>query len=258
MSEISKSALGEKFDKAFEDRLNACTNPEEIKTLMHSREIEQGLVREDWDKSILIPVKQPEPSGFAATVTIAGTKYTLEADSETSLRQKEIDLYRQVFAQPAEETDQQRRDPATGPFRGTAEQQRIADAAANDDTRQIEGDIIERALRERGIDPEALQEVSSQQYNKKWQSATQEFLQSSDWPGGDENRQKLGEVLIAMNATDKPSVQTLRTAFEHMKKNNLLVENAEVSQQNRLAAAKSPEEIREILNYRGDTAMWNR
>src|SRR4029077_6299576 len=178
MSVISESKLGEKFSPAFQAKLDACTNPEQIKELMHKEELSRGLIKLDWDESFRIPVETPQPTGLARSVTIAGKSFLIEGKTELELEQNQTALYRRMFAEPATGTEQPR-DPATGQFRATADQERAA-AAADDGVSRVESDIVAVALREQGIDPEALREVSGQLLQKKWQEATEQFLHSSD------------------------------------------------------------------------------
>lgn len=228
-----------------------------------TREISQGLEKPDWDPSFLNPIETPQPIGFAATVTISGVKHVLEASSEPELRQKESELYCRLFSQPAAGSEQTR--DSHGRFT-PAEQDRADEAAEQDAAlrmRILRGEdgvdnLVEDFMQSRAIDPEALREVSAQTYQKKWTSATQEFLASSDWPGGETNKQKLGELVFAIGATDKPSAETLRAAYQHMKKNNLLVENGEMARTQRIANARTSEELRDAVGYRGDTALWGR
>jgi hypothetical protein len=279
MSNVSPSKLGEEFNAEFQKKVDACTTPEQLKELFHNQELAQGMrVPDPFDETLLHLANIPQPRGYAKTVTVNGVKHILEGATETELADAEVSLYRSLFSQPAAETEQPR-DPATGQFRATADQERAAATAADPATeaarqadlrgQMIRGEIspeefaiqsgaIERALASAGIDPEALREVSHQQYEQNWASATEEFLASSDWPGGEINRQRLGETLIAMDAIDSPSVDTLRRAYQILKDKNKLVENAELTRERRLAEAKSPAEIREILNYRGDqgSGIW--
>jgi hypothetical protein len=279
MSEISPSALGEKFSADFQKRLDACENSTQIAELMHTEEINRNLVKPDWDPSFLNPVEAPKHRGYATTVNVNGQKIILEAESELELHQKEIETYRKLFASPAAAGTEQPRDPATGQFRATADQERAA-AASVDAAAKVELDLkfkrgeisaaeyIEQSgavkdyLAKEGVSIDALKTAVDQtqtaSYEQSWAQATEQFLASSDWPGGTENQKRLGETLIAMGATKEPSVKTLRRAYDHLKKNNLLVENAELTQQKRLSEAKTPAEIREILGYQGTMALWGK
>ena len=77
-----------------------------------------------------------------------------------------------------------------------------------------------------------------------WKSATETFLASSDWPGGDRNREQLGLRLIALgltNAEDK--VQALKDAYASMRESNALFDDVSAEQAKKLAENASPQEI---------------
>jgi hypothetical protein len=277
MSKISPSKLGEQFDADFQAKLAACAGPEQIKELCHSEEQKRGLIKLDWDESFRIPVETPIPQGFAKTIVIGNVKHLLESDSQQGLAEAEVNLYRKTFAQPAAGTEQQR-DPATGQFRATADQDRSAAAAdpALEAARQAElraqmvrGEIsvdeymlqsgaLNRVLAAENIDVNALRDITAQKYEQNWAKVTQEFLASSDWPGGEINRQRLGETLISMGATEKPSVDNLRRAYQILKDKNMLVPNAEVERAQKIAQARTQEELRDAIGYRGNTALWGK
>jgi hypothetical protein len=111
-------------------------------------------------------------------------------------------------------------------------------------------------LADKGIDVESLREVSASKQGERmaqsWAEATEEFKNSSagsDWPGGEANRAKLGEILVEMDATDHPNAENIARAYRYMQENNLLVANESVDQANRIANANSPSEINEALGY---------
>ena len=97
-------------------------------------------------------------------------------------------------------------------------------------------------LAEKGFDVEA---AAGAQYQKRvGQSATETFLASSDWPGGDRNREQLGLRLIALgltNAEDK--VQALKDAYASMRESNALFDDVSAEQAKKLAENASPQEI---------------
>src|SRR5579863_6862441 len=132
MSDINPSALGEQFDAEFQAKLNACETPEAIKTLMHQQELARGLrVPDAFDETLLHLVDTPQPRGFAKVVTVNGVKHVLEGSTETELLQNEVKLYHELFQPAAAGTEQQPRDPATGQFRATADQDGNAASAAD-------------------------------------------------------------------------------------------------------------------------------
>jgi hypothetical protein len=268
MSEISPSKLGETFDAAFQAKLDACTTPEMIKSLMHENEISRGLVKPDWDPTFLNPVEPPQPTGLARSVVIAGQKFVIEGKTETELAQNEANLYRKVFAQPAAtaQTEEQPRNE-----RGQFVRAEDAAAKAELDLAFKRGDIsasdyLQRSgavadyLANAGVPLEELKasvaEKQSQKFNQSWADATAEFLSHSDWPGTEINRTKISETIMALGLVDSPSVESLQRAYDHMKKNNLLVANPATELANKINSCNDPAELRQILNYRGDSSVW--
>jgi hypothetical protein len=269
VSEISKSALGESFDREFEAKVAACTNAEQIKELMHTRELERGLIKLDWDQSYRIPVETPQPAAISRSVVIAGQKFVIEGATETELAQNEANLYRKVFAQPAAtaQTEEQPRNE-----RGQFVSAEDAAAKAELELAFKRGDIsasdylqrsgaVAEYLEKQGVPVDTLREAvaekQSQKFNQSWADATAEFLSHSDWPGSEPNRTRLGGIILELGLVDSPSVESLQRAYDHMKKNNLLVANPETDLANRVALARDPAELRQILNCRSDSSgLW--
>lgn len=57
-----------------------------------------------------------------------------------------------------------------------------------------------------------------QRIEQLWAHATTEFLLSAagtSWPGEETNKQKLGEILIAMGTTDSPYADNLARAYAY-------------------------------------------
>ena len=241
---------------------------EQIKEIFRDAAIKQHLVVPDiYNPQVLLPVEPGmQPRSFAKSVTVNGVKHILEGATETELLQNETALYRRLFSEPASAGTEQPRDPATGQFRATAEQNNNSATQVERDAelraRILRGDatnddLVEHYLQSRGIDPAALQKITTQAYQENWNAAVQDFLASSDWPGSEANMRRLGDKLIEMGATDKPSVETLQRAYAELKKNNQLVENEEVAREKKIASARTPEELREALGYQGNM-LWGR
>lgn len=266
MSEISPSKLGETFDAAFQAKLNACETPEQIKELMHKQELSRGLIRLDWDDSYRIPIETPEPHTFARTVVIAGQKHVLEGASELEVTRKETELFRRVFAEPITKTE-----PTEQPRNEGAED---AVAKAELELAFKRGDIsvleylqqsgaIADYLAKQGVPLEKLKaQVSSkqdEQFERSYKDATQTFIaRHPEWQGGDKNRETLGRIILEQNLDHSDPLKALEQAYDHAKKNGLLVANPGVELNKRIANAKTPAEIREILGYQGSTALWGK
>jgi hypothetical protein len=271
VSEISNSALGESFDREFEAKVAACTNAEQIKELMHTRELERGLIKLDWDQSYRIPVETPRPAAISRSVVIAGQKFVIEGATETELAQNEANLYRKLFAQSVT-TAQTEGHPRNE--RGQFVSAEDAAAKTNLELAFKRGDIsasdylqqsgaVADYLANAGVPLEELKasvaEKQSQKFNQSWADATAEFLSHSDWPGSETNRTRLGGIILELGLVDSPSVESLQRAYDHMKKNNLLVPNPATELANKIAQSKDPAELRQVLNYRGDSSgVWGR
>ncbi len=267
------------LDKSTEERIAAATSGEQIKEILREAAIKQNLVVPDiYDPNVLLPVEPGSaPRSFAKTVTVNGQKTVLEATTELDLAQRETEFYRQLFAQPAAGAEQPRDsqgrftadhsrnanqhrtlpdtvrsdDPAAEAARQADLRTKMLSGAITVDQYMVQSGAVERALSEAGISPAALREVSDQRYQQSWQASVDEFLKSSDWPGGQENLKLLGEKLIEMNATDTPSVEVLQRAYVDLKRANRLTANPETVLERKLADCKTPAEIREALSGAG-------
>src|SRR5665213_1169193 len=176
-----------KIDRALEEAIANAPNGEFIKELMKNAMVTQGLAVRAWDTSILEPVEQAlAPRVYATTVQINGVKHLLEAPTQAELDRKETALYRAALQggtnEPAAVVS---RDPQD---RFTAEPVASVPAAPPEPRADASIDAaVEAYLRNQGIEPEALKEISAQQHTKSWQDASAEFLRTSYWPGSEPN-----------------------------------------------------------------------
>ena len=244
-----------KIDKKLEEAIANAPNGEFIKEIMRQAMVDQGLATRAWDSSILEPVEQAlAPRAYTTTVQINGVKHILEASTQEGLNRQETALYRAALQGGTNEPTP--RDPQ-GRF--TAEPKASVPAVSSEPRADaaIDTAAIEAYLRAQHIDPEALKTVSGEQAKQKWEKATQEFLRTSDWPGGEANKRALGEKLIEMKA--EPSANSLRRAYEELKRSNSLSENPELALEKKIAGARDAGELREILGqHYGGTSMWGR
>jgi hypothetical protein len=181
------------------------------------------------------------------------------------LQQQVEALYRQVFSQPAMQQQQQQTPARDTQGRFTAEQGRADEdtfAKADLELKFKRGDIstdeylaqsgaIERHLAAQGISVDALRETTNKAYEGEWVNATNEFIRSpqgADWPGGEENKNTLGQIIQRMGLIDSPSAQTLAVAYEYAKKEGLLVENPESKALEDISTATSHEAILEAAH----------
>lgn len=266
-----KVPAGSDLEKA----IAAAPNAEVIISLLHNAAVAQHLCVPDlYDEHLLHAV---EPGSAAAAhnlakvVTINGQKHTLEAATETELLAKENTLLRETFStQPAAATEQPR--DAAGKFVSAADQAQLTDAEQAEVFHRTELDLkfkrgeisaktyieqsgaVSEYLSERGIDESALQEVSSQKFARSWESAAGEFKERHpEWLGGGANRDLLGQLILDNGLTESDPLEALEAVYDYAVKNNLLVENPQVTAQKSyeeaIAGAKSSSEVEEI-NHR--------
>jgi hypothetical protein len=122
---------------------------------------------------------------------------------------------------------------------------------------------IEDYLASQGVDldtlREATQAVSAGAFENSWMEATEKFLQDSDWPGTARNQKIIQQYLVSMNLADEPSADSLRKAYEAMKRDGVLFPREdEVTQADALKATStmSPEEMLALWkeHYAGGSA----
>lgn len=268
-----------------EAKLTTLVSSDEIRAYLAEVAVEQQLVTRDrFSPDILIPTEPgTAPRTFGRVLNINGFEHTVEAPSEIELERRVNALLRETFesgntpsgAAPA-------RDANTGRFvsaedRGKADEVRQAEILRQSEVelKFKRGELstadylarsgaIERHLESQGISVEELRtstaEKQNQRFTQSWATATEEFLKSpagADWPGGEANKVKLGQILQANpELADQPSVETLSAVYEYMKENDLLVANEEVEKLRAISSATSAEEIRTA--WRGGSSMFGR
>jgi hypothetical protein len=107
-------------------------------------------------------------------------------------------------------------------------------------------------LESRGVSVENLRVVSSERFEQSWSDATQEFLSGpagSDWPGGNENLEIIGQKLQELGLVDaEDKVAALAESYASMKSNSQVQKNPEVERNRKIAEAATPNELKEILS----------
>jgi hypothetical protein len=225
-----------KLTREEEEKIMQMQSPEEISAFLHQREVAAGLrVPDSMNGDILHEIDRSMLSATPQTVsvTIAGKTY--------SGTQEEVDAalaaqFRQPEAQPARNPNGTfAKQPEPTPTPVTAAANKIANSVVND------------ALAAEGISIEDLREFSAgRQLDRTevidWGVAAERFKAGpgADWPGGEHNREVLGETLKLLGlteATDK--VAALSVAWEHMK--------ARQSQHEAIESAQTPQQLREAL-----------
>lgn len=280
-----------KVSSELEKQISETGSMGELLDALHQAALDQRLVVPDaFDNSVLLEVERPAiPANapHARVVVVNGVKHVLEARTEQELNEREIALYREQqsgehaahFRPQPPHSAAPARDPNTGKFVSSqdsdtqqrADEQRVVEMQELETQFRLgqvspaeylqKSGAFEDALRRRGIDPEILAEQSAAADARRWQPIVDEFLAQSDWSGGAENLQTMGELLLENHL--EPSVENLRQAYEFMKANNLVKANAEYEAEKRqreaIESATSLEDIRAALNsagYRDPHGLW--
>lgn len=255
-----KVAPGSELEKA----VSAATSVSEIQQILFQAAQDQHLIqRDEFDTEgrnhfafrQVDPGTQAAAKGVAKVLVVDGQKHVIEGKDDAELAVNELALMRRLFAgAPAATTQEQTRD-AAGRFIAAPSQEQIAaeaervDALNEEPADRVQGDIVEKALASRGIKIETLRQLEDSNLQNAWKSASDEFLQTSAWPGGTANIAKMSEVLIAMHAEENPSVANLRAAFDYMVQNNLLVEPTERIIERKVAEATDYESLKAAVGY---------
>jgi len=243
-----------KLNASLEEKVFNAKTSYEIGDLLRQAACDQGLCKKDiYSPDILIPLEQPAPgtpTAFVKTVTTEdGVRHSFEGATDGEASEKLLAFVRQRANEPAERP----RDSESGRFVARTDDDPVAKADLEIKLRtgQItteqylaESGAIERHLEANGVSIEALQAATAERTTASWQQATQEFLASSDYPGGEGNLKLMSDTLIAMNATDYPSVENLRRAYEYLKSNNKLLPNRELEAVKAIGEATTPEQLR--------------
>lgn len=269
MSGLSPESSAIRMTPELEARVASATSAEEIKNIMAAAALEQHLVERDaLNPSVFheTALAANAPKQFAKVININGKQIVLQAPDELSLAKEENALYRKLFEPTEDTTTEQARDSNTGRFvskaDAEAEQARLVANAELDgkfkrgeidtETYLIESGALDRAL--------AQKETHEKDFVQSWEKATAEFVsRHPDWQGGDANRDVLGNLIIERGMVDMNPLEALEKAYAIAQEEGRLVDNPEVTQWKKIAEAKTPEELKEILGYRGtprESGMW--
>jgi hypothetical protein len=258
-----------------EKHMQTLVSADEIKAYLAQVAVDQHLVERDrFSPDLLIPTEPgTAPRAFAKTVIVNGVKHIIEGSTEAELLANETQFYRTQLQPASTETQ---RDSATGRFvakedadKATQEELvRKSDLELKFKRGEIsaadyldQSGAIETFLATNGIDLEALKTTSEEKAGQRlattWESATAEFLKTSDWPGGDGALAEIGRTIQSLGLEGSPSVESLQAAYADMKRRNAVPKNSETELHNRIASAKSPDELRQILG-RGSSSLFGR
>lgn len=252
--------------------LRNAKSPEEIREALHAAAIDAALVVPDaFDRTVLLPVDQPQPKKFAKVVILDGEKHILESDSEQGLVNAELELMRAKFHPQANagqsQNQQQPRDAKNGQFlprRDAADDAQRADEAeavrlAELDLKFKRGEVsaaeyikqsgaVDDYLAAKGIDAEALAEASQRRESEAAEREVAKFLETSDWPGGEANQETMGQILLENNLP--ATAESMCQVYKFMKGNNLVKPNEAVEREKelreRVQNAQSIEELKAL------------
>jgi hypothetical protein len=258
MTIVNARPLGEN-DPEYLAALAKAADPREMVALQNQLIIAHGgAVLDNSGKLNLENFRDPAAASgrVSRVVKIRGVDQTFSASSLLEL-EKEIGAALQAAATVVERGTQPR-DPTSGQF---VSKDLNAVEAYELEMKMKRGEItVAQFLAQSGelarhfdqlakdrlnLDPEA---VRSANFQKSWASAAEEFLNSEagkDWPGGEANKEILGQILHENGLDNQPSAETLARAYQHAKEHGLLVANPELvkREKERFESATSAEEI---------------
>jgi|ERR1700691_1007818 len=257
--------------KQMEEALAECFSAEDIKRVMRDALLEQNLVEKDpYDQNILHVREEATPAAsatrFGAKVTINGKVHVAEGATQAEADAKIAEVIRGATTHLRDDAgrftnDQGRADEAAAK---AAEQEivrksdlelRFKRGEIDTATYLAESGAVGDFFAKKGIaleDVEAAAQIAAgERITQSWSEATTEFMNSAEgkiWPGGEDNKLKLIEVIAAMGATDAPNAENLRRAAVYMRENNLFVGNPEAEREQAILDAKTPEELAAALH----------
>jgi hypothetical protein len=233
--------------------------PMEIPQYLHEIELAAGLrVRDAFNSEVIHLVEQPAAAQpLSQTFTINGETHTFTGANQAEIDAAQVSFFRKLTEDSAAKltttNDTLPRDDKGRFARGEQ-------PPKNNVVEPIVNGLVTKALQEElGITPAELQAVVEQKRYESgvqsWTEATETFKKGpgSDWPGGEANKKKLGELLPALEVdgvtlTDMPDkVAALTAAYQYMKDNELFVKNPETELNSKIASASSQSELDEIL-----------
>jgi hypothetical protein len=226
-----------KLTPAQEAEVMKLNSVQEINQFMRDAALAQSLVRplDAAHPDILVDVLQPTRK--TATIALDGQTYEFSADSDEELTRLQLEFMRgRNNNEAAATTTAKTVAPKTEPVRDNtgrfATQKDPALSAADKATLELKfkrGEIsasdylLQSGAMEEYV--ERLQERAGQAAVQSWAQATEAFKQGpgANWPGGDNNRERLGHKLAELGlteATDK--VDALTQAWRAMQAEDAL------------------------------------
>jgi hypothetical protein len=256
MSDVSKSAIGERFDADFETAIANAASAEEIKKLMTEKALAtlpRVIHRDYYDPSVIVVdekelAKVVPQQRLAKTITVNGNSYTVEGSTELELAQSESRLFKELLSPEATQRTEQSRDSQTGRYVPAEPAQTPEEIARVAELRMamVRGDLSpEEFLVQSGSYERYSQRRENEKVFTGWKSATDEFLHSTegaDWPGGQDMLNRMGEKLLSLGYDGNPSAESLVRAWEIIK-----AEDYETEIGKKASEARNPYELKNAL-----------
>lgn len=227
------------------------TSVGEISAFMRQCALEQGLVQQLQGAQPGVLVDTARPERKTATIEMDGQTFEFSADTDEELTKIQLEFMRGRKNAPAT-TVPTKTEPArdeSGRFVASTKTPEQVAAAAVLELQWKRGEIsTSKYLLESGAIDEYIakaEERAGEVEIQSWQSATETFKQGpgADWPGGDNNRIRLGKKLEELGLTDATDkVAAMTTAWNEMRK-----EDATQNMNAEIQKASSKAEIDSIL-----------
>lgn len=179
--------------------------------------------------------KTEEPVVYKDTFLIGGKETPFEADTPEHL------LALVKTAQQAYELGKPKPAPVVEAPKPAFTKEELATLSlkvAQGDLTAIEelvekGGVVDRILERKGIKSEEYKQIAEQvrsdKFMKTFDSARDEFLKDSDWPGGDQNGKLMGYKLVELGLQDAPSKENFQRAYDALKADGMLYPRADAA-----------------------------
>jgi hypothetical protein len=209
--------------------LNEASSPEELRDVLHSQP------RDDKGQFVSAkPAEEKKPEEVAPVVVkdtflIGGKEVEFEADSPEHLLSmvKAAQSAYEMGRPKPEEKKPEPPKPAFTPDELAALSLRMAQGDPSALEEFIEkGGVVDKILEKRGIKTEEVKKVMEQgrsdDFQRRFDSARDEFLKTSDWPGGTRNGKLMGYKLVELGLADNPTKDNFQKAYDALKAEGLL------------------------------------
>jgi hypothetical protein len=210
--------------------LNESTSSDEIRDILHNQpRDEKGQFVSTKAAEPEKKVDPPAPVVVKETFLIGGKEVEFEADSPEHLLSM-VKTATQAYEMGKPKPEPPKVEPPKPAF--------TADELAALSIRMSQGDpsaleefiekggVVDKILEKRGIKPEELKKVMEQDrsndFQRRFDTARDEFLKSSDWPGGTRNGKLMGYKLVELGLADNPSKDNFQKAYDALKAEGLL------------------------------------